>query len=505
MDYLSLLLLACFVWISIQILISKRLGIKTPRSLKLPPGPNPFPIIGNILELSNQPHQALAKLSQTYGPIMTLKLGNITTIVISSPQLAKEVLHKNDLIFFYRTVPDTLKALDHHIHSMGWMQPSPLWRTLRKVCATKVFSLQQLDSTQIIRQKKLKELADFVKEKSEKGEILDINEAIFITVLNSMSSTLFSMNLVNFGGFKSQEFKEIVCGISEEAAKPNVVDFFPILRIFDPQGARARMTKHFRKIINIFDGIVEERLRLRALDEMDTKEYKDVLDYLLEVMLEENSQISRIHVLHLLLDLFVAGLDTTSITIEWAMAELLRNPEKMQKLKEELEHVLGKGEKQIEESHISNLPFLGAVVKETLRFHTPIPFLLPHKSQEDVELCGFTVPKNAQVWVNVWAMGRDSSIWINPNEFMPERFLESKIDFKGQDFELIPFGAGRRICPGLPLAYRTMHIVLGTLVHGYDWKLVNGQKAKDLDMSENFGLTLHKAQSLQAIPIKTQH
>ncbi|QHO54560.1 hypothetical protein S83_005384 [Arachis hypogaea] len=320
-----------------------------------------------------------------------------------------------------------------------------------------------------------------------------------------MSSTLFSMNLVNFGGFKSQEFKEIVCGISEEAAKPNVVDFFPILRIFDPQGARARMTKHFRKIIYIFDGIVEERLRLRALDEMDTKEYKDVLDYLLEVMLEENSQISRIHVLHLLLDLFVAGLDTTSITIEWAMAELLRNPEKMQKLKEELEHVLGKNEKQIEESHISNLPFLGAVVKETLRFHTPIPFLLPHKSQQDVELCGFTVPKNAQVWVNVWAIGRDSSIWTNPNEFMPERFLESKIDFKGQDFELIPFGAGRRICPGLPLAYRTIHIVLGTLVHGYDWKLVNGQKAKDLDMSENFGLTLHKAQSLQAIPIKTQH
>ncbi|KAL4338561.1 hypothetical protein AHAS_Ahas12G0222500 [Arachis hypogaea] len=106
------------------------------------------------------------------------------------------------------------------------------------------------------------------------------------------------------------------------------------------------------------------------------------------------------------------------------MAELLRNPEKLQKLKEELEHVLGKDEKQIEESHISNLPFLEAVVKETFRFHTPIPFLLPHKSQEDVELCGFTVPKNAQVWVNVWAMGRDSSIWTNPNEFMPERFLE---------------------------------------------------------------------------------
>ncbi|MED6150364.1 hypothetical protein PIB30_071570 [Stylosanthes scabra] len=505
MDYLFLLLLSSFVWISIQILISK-LAIKIPKSsLKLPPGPNPFPIIGNILEFGNQPHQALAKLSKTYGPIMTMKLGNITTIVISSPQLAKEVLHKNDLISTCRAVPDTLKALDHHIYSVGWMQPLPMWRTLRKVCATKVFSSQQLNSTQVVRQRKLKELSNFLKEGSEKSEILNISEVIFVIILNFISNTLFSMDLVSFGGSnKSQEFKDIISGISEEAGKPNVVDFFPFIRRIDPQGARARMTKYFRKIMDIFDGIVEERLRLRA-QEMDTKEYKDVLDYLLEVMLEDDSQISRIHVLHLLMDLFVAGLETTSVTIEWAMAELLRNPEKLQKMKEELEHVLGKDndEEQIEESHISNLPFLRAVVKETFRLHTPLPLLVPHMSQEDVELCGFIVPKNAQVLVNVWAMGRDSSIWTNPNEFMPERFLGNKIDFKGQDFELIPFGAGRRICPGLPLAYRTMHIVLGTLVHGYDWKLVNGQKAKDLDMASIFGLTLHKAQPLQAIPIKT--
>ncbi|RYR70979.1 hypothetical protein Ahy_A02g005284 [Arachis hypogaea] len=189
--------------------------------------------------------------------------------------------------------------------------------------------------------------------------------------------------------------------------------------------------------------------------------------------------------------------------IEWTMAELVRNPKELKKVREELHQVPGK-EQQIEESHISKLPFLRAVVKETFRLHPPAPLLLPHKSpQEDIELCGFMVPKNAQVLVNVWGMGRDSSIWTNPNEFMPQRFLESNIDFRGNDFELIPFGAGRRICPGLPLAFRSVHIVLASLLYGYDWKLPNELEAKDIDMSEKFGITLHKAQPLQIIPIKS--
>ncbi|KAL1331429.1 geraniol 8-hydroxylase-like [Arachis ipaensis] len=501
MDYI-LLLLFFFMWLSIHTLISK-LVIKTSKSLKLPPGPNPFPIIGNILELGKHPHKSLTKLSQIYGPIMTLKLGNLTTIVISSPQLAKEVLHKNDQNFSYRTVPDTVKAHDHHIYSVGWMQPSSQWRILRKICATKVFSSQQLDSTQVVRQRKVKELIDFVKKKSETCEVLNISEAIFTTVLNSISNTLFSIDVVQFGSSKSQEFKDIFCGITEEAGKPNVVDYFPIFRKIDPQGAHARMTKYYKKMINFLDGIVEERLRLLKGLEMDTKEYKDVLDYVLEVMLEDNSQINRIHVLHLLVDLFVAGIDTTASTIEWAMTELLYNPKKLQKVKNELEDVVGKEQQQIEEKHISKLPFLRAVVKETFRLHPPFP-LIPHKSKEDVELCGFNVPKNAQVLINIWGVGRDSSIWRNPDEFIPERFLESRIDYQGNDCELIPFSAGRRMCPGLPLAYRGVHTVLGSLLLCYDWKLVkNGQKEKDLDMSEKFGLSLHKAKPLQAIPMQS--
>ncbi|XP_047149480.1 cytochrome P450 76T24-like [Vigna umbellata] len=497
MEYLLPLLQITIVCVTIHVLISTFKPMKTS---KYPPGPHPFPIIGNILELGNQPHQALTKLSQIYGPIMSLKLGSITTIVISSPHFAREVLQKKDQIFSNRTTPDAVRALDHHTLSVVWTPPSAPWRALRRVCATKVFSSQQLQFTQVCRQRKVQELMDYVKERCQKGEALDIGESSFTTVLNSISNTFFSMDLAHYASDKSQEFKDIIWGIMEEAGRPNVVDFFPIFRMLDPQGARRRMNGYFEKLIAFFDGLVEERLRLRAL-ENEAKACKDVLDSVLELMLDDNSQVTRTHVLHLFLDLFVAGIDTTSGSIEWAMAELLRNPEKLEKVREELHQVLVKGE-QLEESHISKLPYLQAVVKESFRLHPPAPMLVPHKPEVDVELCDFMVPKSSQILVNVWAMGRDTSIWTNPDEFRPERFLESDLDFKGQDFELIPFGAGRRICPGLPLASRTVHIVLASLLCNYNWKLKDGQKLQDMDISEKYGITLHKAQPLLVIPIQ---
>jgi cytochrome P450 len=188
--------------------------------------------------------------------------------------------------------------------------------------------------------------------------------------------------------------------------------------------------------------------------------------------------------------------------VEWAMAELLHSPKKMVKAQDELEEVLGKNG-HVQESDISKFHYLQAIVKETFRLHPAAPFLVPHKAETDVEMCGFIVPKNAQILINVWAMGRDSSIWPNPNLFMPERFLEQDIDFKGRDFELIPFGAGRRICPGLPLANRMVHLMLASLVHYFAWKLPNEMKPEDMDMGETFGLTLHKAEPIRAIPIRS--
>lgn len=183
------------------------------------------------------------------------------------------------------------------------------------------------------------------------------------------------------------------------------------------------------------------------------------------------------------------------------MAELIHNPEKMEKARNELNFVVNE-EGEVEESDISKLPYLQAVVKETLRLHPPGPFLIPHKAEEDTEINGYMVPKNSQVLVNVWGIGRDPTIWSNPDSFQPERFLDSKIDVRGQDFELLPFGSGRRICPGLPLGYRVVHLEVATLIRSFDWKLEHGIRVQDLNMEEKFEFSVKRAVPLKAVPVQ---
>ncbi|KAK4269720.1 hypothetical protein QN277_022840 [Acacia crassicarpa] len=494
-----LLLLFPFLWAILHTFISRKFS----RSSKLlPPGPSPLPVIGNILDLGTKPHESVTNLSKRYGPIMTLKLGTITTIVISSFEMAEQVLHNNDLAFSSRTVPDTAASLGHDKVSVVWMSASAKWRSLRRACSTELFSPKRLDSTQSLRQQKVQELLDFIQKRCKKGEPVDIGEAAFTTALNSISNTFFSMNFAYYSSDKAQEFKDTIWGIMVEAGRPNVVDYFPVFRGLDPQGARKRMDYYFGKLLKFFDGIIEEKLRLRT-SKTESEISNDVMDSFLNYMID--GQLTREEVLHLFLDLFAAGIDTTSSTVEWAMAELMHNPKKLAKAKQELEQVLGKNG-NFEESRIPELPYLNAVVKETLRLHPPAPFLVPRKSENEVHVGGFVVPKNSQILVNVWAMGRDSRVWKKPYSFEPERFLEGedqhKIDFKGRDFELIPFGAGRRICPGLPLANRSVPFMLVTLLHNFDWVLENGLKAKEMDMSDKFGLTLKKAQPLRAVPTR---
>ena len=225
----------------------------------------------------------------------------------------------------------------------------------------------------------------------------------------------------------------------------------------------------------------------------------DILDTLLN--LYDENELSMGEINHLLVDIFDAGTDTTASTLEWAMAELVKNPDMMVKVQDEIEQAIGKGCSMVQESDISKLPYLQAIIKETLRLHPPTVFLLPRKADADVELYGYVVPKNAQVLVNLWAIGRDPKVWKNPEVFSPERFLESNIDYKGRDFELLPFGAGRRICPGLTLAYRMLNLMMANFLHSYDWKLEDGMHPKDLDMDEKFGITLQKVKPLQVIPV----
>ncbi|XP_062110630.1 geraniol 8-hydroxylase-like [Humulus lupulus] len=502
------------IWISIQAfnLFSFSWGKTTQHHhhLPLPPGPRSFPIIGNLLELGHNPHKSLAKLSHIHGPIMSLKLGQITAVVVSSADLAKEVLQTHDQLFSNRTVPDSLRACNHHHYGLPWIPVSPSWRNFRKMCSSYMFSAKALDTNKNLRHQKVQELLSYVGKMAGAGEAVDINTAGFNTSLSLLSTTFFSLDWADSssnGDDMAGELKEIVFNIMESAGKPNLADYFPFLRKVDPQGIRRNMARQFRKMMGLFDRIINKRLPLLRESSGNIATglrdgSHDILDNLLNYMMsEENKEhqlLDKIAIEHFLVALFSAGTDTTSSTLEWSMTELLRKPKILLKAQMELDKVIGKGN-QMKESDITRLPYLQAIIKEIFRLHPPAPLLIPRKAELDVELCGYIVPKDAQVIVNIWAISRDPKIWDNPNEFIPERFLESNIDVKGRNFELLPFGSGRRICPGLPLAMRMVDLMLGSLIHSFDWKFEEGVEADTINMEEMFGLTLQKAQPLRAL------
>ncbi|KAJ0448705.1 putative cytochrome P450 [Helianthus annuus] len=291
----------------------------------------------------------------------------------------------------------------------------------------------------------------------------------------------------------------------EVGGTPNLADFFPVLHPFDPQGLRKQACYYTGKLMAIFDQHISARIEARTkglVDHGEGSSSKDLTDLLLDISQNEESSISIDDIRSLLFDMFLAGTDTTSSTLEWAMAELIHNPAKMSKARSELMEILGDENKSVEELDIPRLPYLQAIVKETLRLHPPVTFLVPHKAITDVEIQGYMVRKDSQVLCNLWVMGQDPNVWSNPQRFDPERFLETGIDYKGHDFELIPFGAGRRICPGLPLAHRLLHVMLGSLIYKFDWKIDGGLSPQDMDMSDKFGFTLHKNLPLMATPVK---
>ncbi|KAG9149262.1 hypothetical protein Leryth_003235 [Lithospermum erythrorhizon] len=465
----------------------KKSKLKGPQ---LPPGPTPWPLIGNIPHLGKLPHSSVANYAQIYGPIMTFKLGFKNLIVGSSPTIAMEILSKQDLILSGR---DTPRAFPHsrqelnHI-SIGWTEDcNESWKNLRALCKSELFSGKTLESQESLREKKIFDMVDFLK--ANEGKTVNIGQVAFATIFNMLSNILLSRDLISLQeDIERSAMKNLLRGIVEVVSTPNLSDIYPIFNELDPQGLRNKANSLWQQLWSILGPIVEERRK-----NIHEANQRDFLDTLID------QKFSDAGFNEILMELFNAGADTSTSTIDWMMAELIKNPEIMKKLREELDiEVIKQG--KIKESHIMNLPYLQACIKETLRLHPPIPLLLPHRALEDCKVMNYTIPKNAQVMVNVWAIGRDPILWKNPLEFKPERFVNSPLDFIGKDFIFLPFGAGRRMCPGYPMAARQIPLVIASLVHSFDWSLPNGEGPDMLDMKEEFGITLQKKQPMILIP-----
>ncbi|XVF17152.1 hypothetical protein REPUB_Repub10bG0094800 [Reevesia pubescens] len=296
--------------------------------------------------------------------------------------------------------------------------------------------------------------------------------------------------------FNERGFESVIREGMQIVAAFNFADFIPQIKALDLQG----LTKRMKVIAKVFDEFLE-----KIIDEHDQFRYesrtKDFVDVMLGFMGSEETEyrVERDTIKAIILDILVAAMDTSASAIEWTISELIKHPRVMVKVQKELENVVGM-QRMVEESDLEKLEYLNMVVKESFRLHPLVPLLLPRASMEDCTVNGFHIPKNSRIFINVWAIGRDQNVWSDAQNFFPERFVGSEIDLRGRDFQLIPFGSGRRGCPGMQLGLTVVRLVVAQLVHCFDWELPNHMLAADLDMTEDFGIVCPRAKHLLAIP-----
>ncbi|KAM0850687.1 hypothetical protein ACQ4PT_052909 [Festuca glaucescens] len=438
-------------------------------------------------------YKALARLAGVHGPIMSIKLGATTAVVASSAACARDVLQKYDHLLAARSVSDAARAMGNHDRSIIWLPgTSPLWKRLRAVSTNHLFSAHGLDAGRASREGKVRELLGCIR--GHAGETVEVGRVVLSGLFNVVSNVLFSEDVGDLSSGRAQELETLIDDMLVEFAKPNLSDLFPALSVFDLQGRRRRTAERVRRFFDFFDPIIARRMKAGG------EKKADFLDVLLQ--LHSVDQLSIEIIKSFLLDLFIAGTETNSLSVEWTMAELLRHPAAMSKVRAELQEVLG-SKQYPDESDIGRLPYLRAVLMESMRLHPPSPLLMPHEAMaEGAEVGGFAVPKGAMVIINLCAVMRDPAAWTRPDEFVPERFIGVDMDFRVKDrFEFMPFGAGRRACPGMPMATRVVTLILASLLHRFQWRLPEGMQPSDVDVRDRYRTSLNMVTPLKAVPV----
>nr|BAH22519.1 flavonoid 3' hydroxylase [Tricyrtis hirta] len=465
---------------------------------RLPPGPRGWPILGNLPQLGPKPHQTLHALSKAHGPLFLLRLGSVDVVVAASAAVAAAFLRQHDAIFSNRPPNSGAEHIAYNYQDLVFAPYGPRWRHLRKLCSLHLFSSKALDDLRPIREQEIQRLTRSLLV----GRPVNLGEAVNVCATNALARATVGWRVFVGEGedTAAEEFKEMVLEIMKLAGVFNIGDFVPGIGWMDLQGVVGKMKKLHKRMDAFLDKLINEHKRGSG--------GRDLLSVLVSLKDDEGedeaNKLSHTEIKALLLNLFTAGTDTTSSTVEWALAELIRHPTLLHKAQQELDNVVGR-QRLVSETDLPNLPFLQAIIKETFRLHPSTPLSLPRISSEPCEINGYYIPKNATLLVNVWAIARDPAVWSDPLEFKPERFMpggeKANVDVKGNDFEVIPFGAGRRICAGMSLGLRMVQFMTATLVHGFEWGLPEGVNAEKLDMEESYGLTLQRKVPLTVQPI----
>nr|ACN40196.1 unknown [Picea sitchensis] len=470
------------------------------RKLKLPPGPFRFPIIGNLHLMGRLQHKALAALSVKYGPLFSLRLGSALTLVVSSPDMAKEFLKTHDLVFASRPPSTATKYLWYNSSDVTFSPYGRYWRQMRRLFVSQLLSSRRVDSFRFIREEEVSAMIRSIIISYHEGSLpVNIGKIVSVLGIDIICRIAFGRKYTDQQLMDGRGIHSMIQETFLLAGSFNIGDYIPYLAWMDLQGLNRRLKNIHKTQDALLEKIVEEHFSQNKPNAMP-----DLLDVLLAASADENLglQITRDNIKSAVYDILSAGSDTSSTSIEWAMSEVLRNPPVLKKIQEELERVVGMG-RMVHESDLPRLVYLQAVVKETLRLHPPGPLLLPHISIETCNVLGYKIPSGTRLLVNVWAIGRNPKSWGEDAEsFKPERFMEAGfLDAKVENFEWIPFGAGRRGCPGQQMAMIVVEFAVAQLLHCFNWRLPDDMDEQKLDMSEkNHGITVSRAHELFAVP-----
>lgn len=488
----------------ISLFLVQKLLIKRVK-FRLPPGPTKLPIIGNLHQLAakNIPtHRRLRELAREHGPIMHLRLGEVSTVVISSAEGAREVMKTHDINFANRPQLMVGKILYYNYSDIGLAPYGEYWRQVRKIATLELFTLKRVQSFRYIREEEVSKFVKYLASPAASGSIVDLSDKLFSLMFNITSRTVFGQK-----GEEQEAFRVFLTDLVDVLAGFSLADLYPSIKLLDSMsGLRRKLEEMIKSSDRMLHPIIEEHLSKKKREASITDE--DLVDVLMKFHNDSPNDDSNHlpfsltinNIKSVILEIFSAGSETSFATIEWAMSALMKNPELMERAQAEVRE-LYKEKGIIGESTLNELRFLKMVIKETLRLHPVVPLLVPRESIEHCQILGYDIPPKTRLIVNEWAIATDPKYWEDPDVFKPERFEGSSVDFKGTNFEFIPFGAGRRMCPGIALGVANVELVLAMLLYHFDWKLPGSIKPKDLDMDEQFALTMRRKNGLQIIPI----
>ncbi|KAJ1403198.1 Cytochrome P450 [Sesbania bispinosa] len=479
-----------YTLLTILFLVTVKLLFPTRRLRNLPPGPPCIPLIGNLYQLKRPLHRTLHRLSEKHGQVFSLWFGSRFVVVVSSPSVVHECFTKNDIILANRPPLLAGKHIGYNYTTVTAAPYGDHWRNLRRIISLEVLSTHRLNSFYEIRRDEITKLVQNLARESindfAKVELKSkFSEMTFNTVMRMISGKRYYGEDCDVTDVEeARQFRELMKELITLVGASNPAEFVRVLRWFDFDNLEKRLKRISSRNDAFLQGLIDEH-RSGKQSGSNT-----MIDHLLSLQQTQPEYYTDQIIKGIILVMLLGGTETSATTIEWAMSALLNHPEVLKKARDELDTQIGQV-RQVEESDISKLPYLQNIISETFRLYPAFPLLSPHFSSKDCTIGGYNVPRGTILLVNAWAIHRDPQLWSDPTQFKPERFEK-----EGEADKLIPFGLGRRACPGAGFGQRTVSLTLGLLIQCFEWRRISEE---EIDMTEGKGGTTPKLIPLEAI------